>query len=607
MLSGLKRIHSIFACGDRMQIKPHKSFLASGMVAGCLALFLMNSSVAAWQDDASELVKQLKSGTAAQQMAAADQLGYMPEACQASVPELTRQLSNTDPQVRWRAARALGNLGKHAAESGNALCACCDDRDPAVLTQVALALGKIGDDSDHAVETLTRLVGNDDPAVARAAIGALRTMQADPHKVVEAFAEVVEHDDHAVVIHAVEALIENGRNSVPVINELLKNDRTALWGAIAIESLGPEAGDSLPDLLDMLARTQDTQTRVNGLLAVAAIGESAHPAGPRLIGMFDDLSSNEQAAAVYALGTIGFDDAHDQLATALNSDNPLLAAISAWAGAKLHPDDPEKISLAVDRLTGALKSPDEQLRTAAARALGELNLPPARVVPALIQVANDPDPEVVANVVDALASRGQEVAGNAGQALSNPELKEVALGVIQRLGPDGQDALPGMIEALNNEQGEFRARLQMTIAGYGEAAAAAVPQLLKSLDSPDENVRTSAMYALGCCKGAATAAAPVIEKRFDQASGFEKLAAAWALILIEPQNPAYAKYALAHLPEGLENSDPGVRLECIHALASLGAAGKPALESLKAVAGNDSDPEVRKTAAAAVSAIEAGK
>ncbi len=452
------------------------------------------------------------------------------------------------------------------------------------------------------------MVANENASVARSAIAALRNLDLDAKTVVDAFNKVLDRDEQAVVIHAVEAMIERGAAAVPVINEILKNDRTALWGCVAIESIGPEASEALPGLMDLLGRTDDTLIRMNGFLAVASIGPAARSAGPQIAALFDQLTDpTEQAAAIYALGSIGYDDAESRVAVAIAADNQLLAAIGAWAEAKMHPDDDAKIDLAVSRLTQALRSDDAQLRTAAARALAELNLPVEKVAPALIAVANDPDPAVVDNVVDALASRGSKVAGRAGKALANPELKNVALAVLERLGTNGSDALPDMVAALAREQGPFRAKLQLTLAGFGPQAAAAAPELILSLESPDEDVRTSAMYALGCMGPAASDAAPMIEKKFSETAGFEKLAAAWSLIMIEPGNADYARYAVKHLPDGLHNPDSGIRLECVKALGSLGAAGKPVLEALRTVANEDDDDVVREAATQAIEQITSGR
>ncbi len=595
-----------------MQVFRLNQFLLSGCVFAAAGFLFLPTTVDAWptcvnawQEDASELIKQLRSDSEVDQSAAADRLGFMPEAAAESVPVLTELLSSPSELVRWRAARALGLLGDDAAAAADALCGCCEDSSDTVKTQVALALGRIGVSSDEAVDALMALVAHEDSSVARSAIAALRNLELDPKVVVDAFAKTLEHDEHAVVIHAVEAMVEGGADAVPVINEVLKNEKIAHWGCIAIESIGADASGALPNLLKLLESSEDSLTRLNGLLAVAAIGDAARSAGGQIAAMFEaSKDDTEKAAAIYALGSIGYQGADDQLAAAVASQNQMLAALGAWAGAKLHADDDEKTELAVERLTEALKSDDAQLRSAAARALGELDLPPERVTPALIAIANDPDPSVVENVVDALVTRGPEIAGKAGQALSHPELKDVALAVLERLGPDASDAVPDMIAALDNEEGPFRAKLQLALAAFGPRAKAAAPQLIQSLDASDDKVRSSAMYALGCIGQAAADAAPLLEKKFADSSGFEKLAASWALIMIEPGNTEYASYAIEHLPEGLKNSDPGVRLECIKALGTLGASGKPVLDELRTIAMDDVDEDVRAAAEEAIQLIE---
>ncbi len=392
-------------------------------------------------EDAEKLVEQLKRGTPVEKCLAADRICSC-EAPSAVIAEALRGgMQDKDPLVRWHCARTIGVVGLDDEATREQLVRGLRDDSPAVRIHSARALAQIGDQSPDTVRALVAMATNPDGRIARAAIAALREIQADRTMVVAAIADVLDSDEHAVAMHAVEALVERGAESVPFLTEALTNERAGYWAAIAIEQIGPDASATVPNLMKLLQKSSDLQVRVHTLLALAAIGEAAESECGQITDVLDNPEQDAavRAAAAFALGSIGCAKADRSLREATAADSQLVSMIAAWALASIHPEDQGVLNVAVDRLTAGLGSNDARIRTAAAKGLNLLKPPPEVAGPALIAVASDPDPSVVANVIDALAGLGKPVLPHAVRALNNPELREVSLAVIARLGPDAAE------------------------------------------------------------------------------------------------------------------------------------------------------------------------
>jgi len=225
------------------------------------------------------------------------------------------------------------------------------------------------------------------------------------------------------------------------------------------------------------------------------------------------------------------------------------------------------------------------------------------VAPALIAVADDPDPAVQGNVVHALASLGPQIVPHAIKALGKPKLRDLALRVLTRLGPDAKDAVGPLVKAMSGADSEFRAQIQDTLAAIGPAAAPATDALVSSLSSTDVHVQHSALFALRLIGPGAAAAKEPLLKLLQNEDSIDALAAAWALAEIAPKDADVAAKVLPVLLQGLENSNPEVRVESVAALSALGPAASSAVPTLKQMAADDASPVVRAAATGAVGHI----
>jgi HEAT repeat protein len=328
--------------------------------------------------DVAALVKTATTGSGPEQYAAIDHLGDRQDETTAVVPVLHKLLEDKDPQVRWHSERSLGDFGDQAQEAVPDLLKDIKDEDPVVEYHAAIALGKVGDKSDATIDALATAVTNKNPQVARAAIAALRHLRPGPQRMSAAMEKALEANDTAEVVYALDALVEFGKEAVPLLNELLKRPRTSYIACAAIEQIGPDAKDTVPGLIDLLSESKNSQLQIQALLSLARIGPAAEPAVATILSVAaKSQDATVPVAAAFALGSIGTKDkdADAKLREALSKDNAFLQMVAAWALAKIHPDDAALKQQAMDKLTAGSKSDDEAIRSAADKGLKSLAPP----------------------------------------------------------------------------------------------------------------------------------------------------------------------------------------------------------------------------------------
>jgi HEAT repeat protein len=94
-------------------------------------------------------------------------------------------------------------------------------------------------------------------------------------------------------------------------------------------------------------------------------------------------------------------------------------------------------------------------------------------------------------------------------------IKETAVDALGRIG--GQ-AVPTLVNTLNDPNPRVRAEAARALARIGPEATEAVPALIARLDDPDEEVRQAAARALGQVGPAAATAVPALISLIDAAS-----------------------------------------------------------------------------------------
>ena len=580
---------------------------SSRIIAATVAIFIGSLTPIGYAqtDNADQWISQLKQGTVDEKCEAADQISDAQLSQDALASALLGGLEDSSPKVQWHTARAVGRLRVKSAAIRDQLAKLLAAKNPVVRIHAARALVTTDQSNDAVVKGLVNMVTDRDGRVARVGIAALRELKPDRELLAENFAEVLAHDEQAVASYAVEALIERGADAVPFLKEALKKERSGYWAAVAIEQIGPSAIETLPELQNLLQNTSDVQVRTQCLLSIAALGPDAKDACGTITGMLDDQQDTAvRAAAAYGLGAIGCSSAKQQLSQAAEDNDTLVSMIATWALAMVQPDDSQAQQRAVKKLIQGLKSDETRVRVVAAKGLHQLNAPPELVAPQLIAAANDPDPSVLANVLDALASLGPTVLDRAVPALKKPEVREIAVAVISRLGSQAGSAVPGLLDAIDPDAPEFNSQVHHAFAEIGAATPEVIQYLTKALKSSNEEIRHSAIYALGRLGPKAAAATDSLKELTDSDNSFDPVAAAWALVQIHPQDQKIAKMVIPHLTKGLENDDAIIRVASANALGQIGAAASEATDKLKSLADDDPNPAVREAAEVALESID---
>jgi HEAT repeat protein len=562
-------------------------------------------------------VESLVAGVADQDPAAAvaaiDALDKIEPAPKAAVPALIQALGREDEAVRWHAARTLGDIGADAEEAVPALTKALDDSSVKVQAYAAHALGSIGKSAEPAVEKLIERAFDKDPLVRRASLRGLRLIKAPPEKTRPLFLKMLESGDLAAVLPTLQSIAEVGDDAIGPMRDVLKDEKLCYWACLVLAEMGEKAAPAVPELTEVLSH-QDPDVRMRALLTLGTIGKGAAPAIPAIAKLLDsDSFEAVQFSAAFALGAINQKDevATRALVAAARSGKPLLKAVSLWTLAHQNPENLAVVGYAAKTLAEGLASEDAELRTMAAKMLGDFGSHPEIVGPALAAALQDSDPRVIGHALDALAALGPKILPKVTDAIKNPKRRHFAAGLIYRLGPQAAPAVPAIIEALretaaNEDDLLFRRQAQVALAAVGPEAKDAVPVLIDSLASDDQEVRGTACYALGKIGAGAAEAVPALEKHLEGSDGASHTAAVWALLQIRPGDQALEAKAVPLLVKALNHELELARAEAAACLGGIASAATPEIiAKLRGLAEKDPDDRVREAAAAAAAKLEA--
>lgn len=568
--------------------------------------------VAGEEPTLESLVAGVTDADPAKAMAAIDALDKVEPEPVGAVPALVQALGRDDENVRWHAARTLGDFGPGAADAVPALTKALDDSSAKVQAYAAYALGSIGKAAEPAVEKLIERAFDKDPLIRRASLRGIRLIGAPTEKTRPLFVKMLETGDRATVLATLQTIAEAGEVAIEPMREILKDEKLCHWACLVLTEMGEKAAPAVPELTEVL-KHQDPDVRMQALITLGTIGSAAAPAVPEIAKLLEsDEFEAVRFSAAFALGSINHKDqaSTKALVAAARSDKPILRAVSLWALARQNPDKLGVVAYAAKKLAEGLTSNDAELRTVAAKMLGQFGSHPEIVGPALAKAMQDSDPRVVRHALDALATIGPKILPRICEALKDQRRRHFAAALIYRLGPQAAPAVPAIIEALqglsaSEEDVLFRRHAQLALAAIGPEAKDAIPLLIESLASDDLEVRGTACYALGKMGAVAAEAVPVLDKRLQELDGGSRTSLIWALMQIRPGDKDVEAKAVPLLVEALSYDHELVRLEAATSLGQIASAATPEIIArLKEVAEKDADDDVREAAAAAVKALE---
>lgn len=574
-------------------------------IAALSLVLLCQAQVQAQDSPVASAVAKLKSSDPAAQMQAADELANLGDKAASATGALAQTLTSPNAEVRWHAARALGAIGKKAKNAVPALVGVLSDKDPLVRGHAVHALGEIGEYNARLFPKIAALVADPDVRIRRATVRTIRLLSPGPDVTVPLLTKILDGADPSVQVQVVHALAEAGPAAVPALTKALADEDTRYWACLVLAEIGAPSKPAVPALTKLL-KDQETDVRSEALMALGRIGDPGSVSA--ITAALDDPLTPVQYSAAYALGNMGTTaaGAAGKLEAKMTSDDEFLRTIAAWAANRVKPGDKEIQSQTAALMCNSLKSENQGVRLAAARALGDLGLEGDLAQEALECALSDDEFSVRDHAIDAVLILGDKAVEPATKALQRKEARAGAARLLGRIGPGAKKAVPALIQALQDEdRREVRLDILYAMGAIGPVPASSVPTLTSDLGKDDVHVQIGATYALGKVGKEAKSALPAIQENFKNTQDQRlKMVSAWAMAEIAPDDANVGAMVLPTLIGGLGHDQPFVRLELIESIVGLGEVGAEAVPLLEQLGQSDPDEKVREAANAAAAKLQ---
>lgn len=246
---------------------------------------------------------------------------------------------------------------------------------------------------------------------------------------------------------------------------------------------------------------------------------------------------------------------------------------------------------AVKPLLGVLADPAAEFRLSAVKSLGRIGSPDA--VDGLVAATKDADDEVREAAALALAECGNADSSKALLTLLKDKNRLVRLAAVDGLGRLGSEAsLPALEGQLSDSDPAFQRHVFKAIGSLKSAKA--LPFLQKGLASKDPYVRGFSAEAL-----AARPREAGMEKALLTLLGDDVLAV--RIRALEALAAWKSRAAVPAMVKALQASEPTLRWKAAKALGRIG--DPKAREALDYVAQNDAEPEIKASAAQALTEL----
>ena len=287
-------------------------------------------------------------------------------------------------------------------------------------------------------------------------------------------------------VEAMEALQQLGTNAIPSLLEMLRQRDSRL-------KLKLMAWAGRQPLIPIKFEGASV-AKWRAVVGFDVLQSAGAPAIPALVGMLNDADTSWPA--LQCLARIGRPALTPLSQAVANSNvNVRFHAVNLLGG--LGRDDPPAV---VPALLRALKDDNDNVRRAAAFALGNLAQAPAPVVTALLETLTDSSPLVRSTGIQALGNFGA-AAKSAVPALVDAvksgdggTAAQVAH-ALMRIAPDA--AVLALLEKLDDTNALIRRATVDLLGELGPPAKSALPRLtVKSVADEDEQVRSAATNAI---------------------------------------------------------------------------------------------------------------
>ncbi len=257
---------------------------------------------------------------------------------------------------------------------------------------------------------------------------------------------------------------------------------------------------------------------------------------------------------------------------------------------------------AVPELTALLADEDATVRRQAVQALHAIKPGPDVMIPLFTKAMQDSDPGVQLRVLRSLAEAGEAAVPGLIEALKNDDVAYWACVVLRDIGPAAKAAVPALTERLKAPQEEIRMQAVLALGAMGEAAQPAVPEIAATLS--DQHMAAASTFVLGELGAIPADAEEVIRANAKSEDSALRTVSLWALARVHPEDKEVRREATKELVTRLKDENPHVRSIAARGLAALPPA--PEIEmSIWEEALKDADPATVRMALDAVASIGA--
>ena len=147
---------------------------------------------------------------------------------------------------------------------------------------------------------------------------------------------------------------------MPGLIVALKHEKSTYWALLILRGIGPAAKEAVPAVIEVLKDTRP-EIRREAVLTLGAIADKS--AAPQIAELIGDPQAC--TAATFVLGQFGELPAAAEAICRENCkcDNKLLATVSLWALARVHPDDKNLRREATEELVARDSSDKDPVRS----------------------------------------------------------------------------------------------------------------------------------------------------------------------------------------------------------------------------------------------------
>jgi HEAT repeat protein len=350
---------------------------------------------------------------------------------------------------------------------------------------------------------------------------------------------------------AADADVGSGADAVAVLVKTLTATDDSRTRVITIDAIAEKRRGGLPAIDALLAALDDPEPRVrwHAARAIGQIGYEASPAIPALVKLLGDTDPITVTQAASAIGHIRRDDERQEIPA---GDAAIYAA-------------------AIEPLVAVMVHPDPRARRAAVRAISELSTSPDQLLATVQRHLADAEPAAVMPALHTMADMGKDAVPFLIEALQNPKSRFWAEVVLGEIGPDAAAAAEPLVRLAGEGDIEDRVQSILALARIGATAArVAAPTLTAALESPDASLRYVSAYALGKLK-VAEADGP-LAKASESDDRFLATLASWARAKIHPDDDPLLDTAVERLQAAITVEAPQVRRAAIEGLSELDGA-----------------------------------